>query len=241
VVPQRQGRQARRCALSAPLCAPLACALLLSACAEESRETRYWTPLSNVPGAIRGDDAQPESAKGPTLAEARQSLEQLYKEDERGRQTLLLSSPRQALGNLRRLLDTPAPIPGAPPAPPDPANPSREPLDPDALMLQQLLSERTIRQMRSEGKEPAEAVRWMRANAPDIQALIARMPFAEQSVDVEFNREPQRQYRMRLRAGPARGLRFDTIWLASEGGILPGGQAGGQWRIVWVGKSDRAD
>lgn len=179
---------------------------LAGGCTPERRELSYRTPLDNVPGIQRGD--KPPSESGPGAASAavdpRAAPEALIRKDERGREVLVLESPRHVIVHLSRMLGDP---------------------ESDALMLEQFVSEQTKRRMITDGGEPGDAIKYIRANARAINDLLTRMPFAEQSPDVSMERQGNNVYRLRLRKGPARGLTFDSVWVVLEGG---------KWKWLWV-------
>jgi len=193
-----------------------ALALLLGAsvggCAQERRELGYWTPLSGVPGSFRGSDdplaGDPQRPDGVLRGAAAQAeAERLFEVDPRGRERLRLASPGLAMGNLRRLLRMEDVESGK------------------RLMVEQLLSRQTFEQMYREGRGREEAASFFFENRQDVLATLARMPFGEQSPDVAFERAEGKLYQLRLRRGPARGLVFDSLWLALEGA---------EWKVVWL-------
>ncbi|MCU0689531.1 MAG: hypothetical protein MUE97_07325, partial [Phycisphaerales bacterium] len=155
------------------------------------------------PAGAPGAGARPERITDP--AEARAARETLSKPDERGREQLVLESPRHAVANLSRLLAMP-------------------PEQSDELMLAQLISNATKRRMVEDGGQPADAVAFLRENSADIRDLLRRMPFAEQSLDVELMQQGRNVYQLRLRRSPSRGLRYDSVWVTLEGG---------QWKFLW--------
>jgi hypothetical protein len=181
----------------------------------------YRTPLDNVPGITRGSE-QPKDTEGGAggagagagsrperitdPAEARAARETLFRQDDRGREQLVLESPRHAVANLSRLLAMP-------------------PEESDDLLLAQLISNATKRRMVEDGGQPADAVAFLRENSADIRDLLRRMPFAEQSLDVELMQQGRNIYQLRLRRSPSRGLKFDSVWVTLEGG---------QWKFLWI-------
>ncbi|MFN7396232.1 MAG: hypothetical protein ACK5UW_04705 [bacterium] len=183
---------------------PLLLLLLALTGCEQSREISYKTPLDRVPGASRSDASLAKQVQQTPVEAARAKREELSKKDERGREVLVLESPHQAIFNLGRLLN-------------DPAS--------DGMLLEQLISETTKKRMVADGGTPEDAVVFLRENTQDIQDLLRRMPFAEQSMDVSMEKQGGGVYCFRLRKGPARGLRYDSVWLALENG---------KWKWVWV-------
>jgi hypothetical protein len=208
--PHKRTRRGVRRAL-ALAAAALGCGAI-NACETQEREVSFRTPLSNIPGAFRGsDDPRDQGPQHPggvlTGASADAEVEKLFELDERGRERLLLGGPRMAMNNLRRLLRM------------------EDQEQAKALMVEQLLSVRAFEHVTREGKEPRDAAEFFFFNRQDVLATLARMPFGEQSPDVAFERFDGRLYQLRLRRAPARGLRFDSLWLALEGG---------KWKVVWL-------
>lgn len=171
--------------------------------------------MVDVPGATRG--GQPlTSGGGSGLPGAFggadvPSAKLLQRDAATGKETLISTRPRHVMVHLALRLDD----------------------GKDDLFYDQLVSETTRQQFAGEGKDPRrEVLNFLQTNYDDIMLLFARMPGAEVSPGVSFDRAGPSdvpgggtQYRLRLTGTAAKGLKFTELWLE---------QSRGTWKFVWV-------
>ncbi|MBL0870218.1 MAG: hypothetical protein IBJ18_06530 [Phycisphaerales bacterium] len=171
--------------------------------------------MADLPGATRG--GQPLTSGGGTGLPGAfggsdvPSAKLLQRDVATGKETLISTRPRHVMVHLALRLDD----------------------GKDDLFYDQLVSETTRQQFVSEGKDPRrEVLNFLQTNYDDIMLLFARMPGAEVSPGVSFDRAGPSdvpgggtQYRLRLTGTAAKGLKFTELWLE---------QSRGTWKFVWV-------
>ncbi len=95
----------------------------------------------------------------------------------------------------------------------------------EQLFLDQIVSDITKQQFVGEGKTEQDIIDFLQTNYDDIMILFARMPAAELSPNVAFDRFNGGQYRIRITGAATKGLKFTELWLE---------QRAGAWKFVWV-------
>jgi hypothetical protein len=172
--------------------------------------------MADLPGATRGGQPLTSGGGAGGLPGAFggadvPSAKLLQRDAATGKETLISTRPRHVMVHLALRLDD----------------------GKDDLFYDQLVSETTRQQFAIEGKDPRrEVLGFLQSNYDDIMLLFARMPGAEISPGVSFDRVGPSdvpgggtQYRLRLTGTAAKGLKFTELWLE---------QSRGTWKFVWV-------
>jgi len=186
------------------------CVIGLAACADtpsaDDRTVvrRQRSLFEGLPGATRGGEAF--AGNGDPLSSLRAQGETpianlLSSVD--GKDTLVCTRPRHVMVHLAMRLND----------------------DKEQAFLDQIVSDVTKQQFVGEGKSEREIIDFLQSNYDDIMLLFARMPAAELSPNVAFDRFTGGQYRIRITGAATKGLRFTELWLE---------QKGGKWKFVWV-------
>lgn len=97
--------------------------------------------------------------------------------------------------------------------------------DRDEVLIDWLLADDLISELRSRHQDPEDYVDWLHDNRRDIEQMLARMPMAERSPTVVFEQTGRRQYRIRLSGAAERGVKFTQLWVAMERG---------KYRLLWI-------
>jgi hypothetical protein len=184
----------------------------LAACSPGSDESpdgrtiikRQRSMFEGLPGAKRGGEdftSQGDPLASPT-AQGDASIKDLLT-TQGGKDTLVSKRPRHVMVHLAMRL-----------------NDGKE-----QLFLDQIVSDTTKRQFIGEGKTEQDIIDFLQTNYDDIMILFARMPAAELSPNVAFDRYSGGQYRIRITGAATKGLKFTELWLE---------QRAGAWKFVWV-------
>ncbi len=186
------------------------CTLFVAACAntpgsdDRTVVRRQRSLFEGLPGATRGGEAfigntnsiPSLSAQGETpVADLLTSVD--------GKDTLISTRPRHVMVHLAMRL-----------------NDNKE-----QAFLDQIVSDVTKQQFVGEGKSEGDIIDFLQTNYDDIMILFGRMPAAELSPNVAFDRFNSGQYRIRITGAATKGLRFTELWLE---------QKSGKWKFVWV-------
>lgn len=181
-------------------CCALACGVLaagLAGCTYE-RVIRSNQPLAGLPGAEGGVRA-PMRFDGAGLPGI---PAQTYILHEDGRIELLTHSVSTLLLHIRGVLEE----------------------DNAEMLVEQLLSERTIEEFRSRGLDPGDAFGMLKARERDFYALAARLPAGESTPGALMHKIGDRVYRVELSGLAARDLAWRGVDVISERG---------EWKLRW--------
>lgn len=184
----------------------LTAALFTLGCQREENVVRYKPFFTGITGAevTRGAGAVPVNPDlghiDPTKLPADAKL---IVENPDGSKTLIAKSLRHMMGHLERCLDE----------------------GEDELLMDQVISEKTKQQYRSEGKDPQQIIRFLKRNRKDIAKLFSRMPMGEYTPTVILEQPGDKMWAIRLTGAAARDMKFTKVWARLEEG---------HWRFVWV-------
>jgi hypothetical protein len=171
-------------------------------CQTEQRVVKYNPFLANIPGAetaVKPVGNRFEGYKDPSVVEGDKTII----ENPDGSVTLVAKSVRHLMTNIMACLE----------------------YEDDEVLLEQVISEQTKGQFRSEGKQPEEAVEFLKKNRDDIAKLFARMPFGEHSPNIILKQPARRTVVLELTGLATRDLRFTELWAVMEQG---------NWKLLWI-------
>jgi hypothetical protein len=97
--------------------------------------------------------------------------------------------------------------------------------DRDRVLIDQLLAEELISELRSRGQTPDDYVDWLHENRRDVEIMLARMPMFERSPTVVYEQTAKHTYRVRLTGAAERGVKFTQLWVSMERG---------RYRLLWI-------
>lgn len=175
-------------------------------CQREENVVRYKPFFTGITGAevTRGTGAEPVNANDGYIDPTKlPSDAKLVIEHADGSKTLVAKSLRHMMGHLERCLDE----------------------GEDDLLMEQVISEKTLEHYRSEGKDPRQIIRHLKRNRKDIAKLFARMPMGEYTPTVILEQPGDKMWAVRLTGAAARDMKFTKVWARLEDG---------HWRFVWV-------
>ena len=86
------------------------------------------------------------------------------------------------------------------------------------LLLEQVLSERTKQLYRSEGRDPREAVGYLKSHEQDIADLFASLPLGEQTPGLLMQDLGDNAFRLQAPSSLVGGMRFDRFDVVIEHG-----------------------
>jgi hypothetical protein len=178
------------------------CALGAAGCQSEEKVLKYNPFLANIPGAETKTKPVGERFDNyidPTKLEGDKTV----LENPDGSVTLVAKSVRHLMTNITLCLQ----------------------YEDDELLLDQVISEQTKGRFRGEGKEPEEAVKFLKENQKDISALFARMPFGEHSPNIILKQPARRTVVLELTGLAAKDMRFTELWAVMEKG---------DWKLLWI-------
>lgn len=191
-------------------------ALLLGACAQQQRVVRSSDLLAGLPGAqggIQGDSPQarfghswdqlltqfgsPDQTQGSsvTMWEPADGLV-LREVSPQGDIRLISKSPSHVMFHLTQTLRN----------------------EEYVLLLEQVLSERTRQLYESEGRDPREAVGFLKSHEQDIADLFGSLPLGEQTPGVLMEDLGRNVFRLRAPSALVGGMRFDRFDVVIENG-----------------------
>ena len=177
-----------------------ACGSSLSGCEREETIISTNSILSGIPDAKSGVPARLDpNAAMPALHTA----DELTERNADGTVTLRSPSIRDMMVHFYNCLDK----------------------DNDALLLSQVLAQGTKVHFQSEGKDPSEAIAFIKENRQEILELMGRMPAGERTPSIAFERVEKNVYRLRLTGRIPREWRFTQLWVSLEGP---------DWKFYWV-------
>lgn len=181
--------------------------VLLTACSSEEKVVSYKPFFTGIGSAEFGTEPVQSQRTGeiadPTAVAPDEKL-MVIEED--GTRTYISRSPRNVMGHLMNVLDENTP-------------------EGDAAFLDQLVSEKTIEYYRSNGKEPLDFMKELRARQKDIAKSFARMPMAEHSPTVIIDQPGDRTWCIRLTGAAAKDVRYTQLWVRLENK---------QWKLMWL-------
>jgi hypothetical protein len=176
--------------------------LLVGACQPETRVVRYNPFLANIPGAetqVKPVGDRLGEYQDPTVVEGNRTI----LENPDGSVTLVAKSVRHLMSHIMLCLE----------------------YEDDEVLFEQVISERTKQEFRGEGKDPIEAVEFLKNNRQDIALLFARMPFGEQSPNIILKQPAKRTVQLSLTGLAAKDMRFTELWAVMEHG---------NWKLLWI-------
>lgn len=181
--------------------------LLLAACASEEKVVSYKPFFSGI-GSAEFGTAPVQSARTGATADPTEVApdEKLVIIADDGTRTYISRTPRNVMGHLMSVLDENTP-------------------EGDAAFLDQMVSEKTIEYYRSNGKDPADFIKELRARQKDIAKSFARMPMAEHSPTVIIEQPGDRTWCIRLTGAAAKDVRYTQFWVRLERK---------QWKLMWL-------
>lgn len=186
---------------SGPVLSVLA-ALLLGACQAEEKVVRYNPFLANVPGAetqTRPVGQRFKNYQDPTRVEGDRTII----ENPDGSIRLVAKSVRHLMTNIQLCLE----------------------YEDDEILFEQVISEQTKQEFQARGKDPHEAVEFLKANRAEIAQMFARMPFGEQSPNIIIQQPARRTMVLELTGLAAKGMKFTELWAVMEKG---------NWKLLWI-------
>jgi hypothetical protein len=95
----------------------------------------------------------------------------------------------------------------------------------DDLLMEQVISSKTIEQYRAQGKDPQEIIKYLRKNRKDLAKLFSRMPLGEYTPTVILEQPGDKTWVVKLSGKPAEGMKFTRVWARMEEG---------NWKFLWV-------
>jgi hypothetical protein len=176
--------------------------LPLAACQPEEKIIRYNPFLANVPGAetsMKPVGERFKDFKDPSKLPGDKTVI----EQPDGSVKLIAKSVRHLMTNIQLCLE----------------------YEDDELLFDQVISSQTKQQFRGEGKDPHEAVTYVKENREEIAKLFARMPFGEQSPNVIIQQPAQRTMVLEVTGLAAKDLHLTQLWAVMEKG---------DWKLLWV-------
>lgn len=177
-------------------------AALLAGCQSEQRIVRYNPFLANVPGAQTQMEAvgeRFENFQDPGKVEGDKTLI----ENPDGTVTLIAKNVQHLMRNMQLCIEH----------------------QDDAVMLEQVISNQTKQQFQAEGRDPQEAVEYIKENWGEISKLFSRMPFGEHSANVILQQPAKRTRVLELTGLATKGMQFTELWAVMEKG---------NWKFLWV-------
>ncbi len=179
----------------------------LGACASEEKVVSYKPFFTGIGSAEFGTEPVRSERTGPaTDPTAVVPEEKLVVIEDDGTRTYTSRAPRHVMGHMQTILEENTP-------------------EGDAAFLDQLVSEKTIEHYRSQGKDPADFIKELRARQKDIARSFARMPMAEHSPTVIIDQPGDRTWCIRLTGAAAKDVRYTQLWVRLEDK---------QWKLMWL-------
>lgn len=188
-------------------CALALLPLLVAGCAQDEKIVAYKPFFAGIGSAEFGTQPVNAGRSGeavdPTTIVPDQGL---VIEEEDGTRTFIARSPRHVMAHLQALLDENTP-------------------EGDQILLDQLVSEKTLEFYQSKGKDPADFIKELRARRKEVAKTFARMPMAEHSPTVIIDQPGDRMWCIRLTGAAAKDVRYTQFWVRLEGR---------QWKLMWL-------
>lgn len=180
----------------------LATGLMAGACQTETHIVRYNPFLANIPGAqtqVKPVGDRLGEYEDPTVVEGNRTI----LENPDGSVKLVSKSVRHLMSHIMLCLE----------------------YEDDEVLFEQVVSEQTKQEFRGAGKDPFEAVEFVKQNRQDIAQLFARMPFGEQSPNIILKQPAKRTVQLCLTGLAAKDMRFTELWAVMEHG---------NWKLLWI-------
>lgn len=176
--------------------------MIASGCQEQSTVVKYKPFFSNIADAKFSGQGPVNPNEGyidPTVA----TDQKIVIEHADGSKTLIAKSVQHMMVHLQRCLEE----------------------NEDDLLVQQVLSTRTIEHFRANGRSPMELIESLKDNRKEIARTFGRMPLAEHSPTVILDQPGDRMWVIRVTGAAAKGLKFTRLWARLEDG---------NWKFVWL-------
>ncbi|MEM1329183.1 MAG: hypothetical protein AAGG07_01345 [Planctomycetota bacterium] len=178
----------------------------MSGCAEpEERVVALRGPLAGLPGANAGGNVALQESASSGVDPTAVPEGGLRREREDGTVELRAVSPRHLMTHVFQTV----------------RDGERD------LFVEQVLSERTKKEFRERGFEPALAFDELVRRREDVFKLFARLPYGENTPGALWTRLGERTYRLKATGMAGRGLRWNFMDAVYEDG---------NWRLRWFGR-----
>ena len=183
-------------------CAAVVAAATLAGCQPEEKIVRYNPFLANVPGAetqTKPVGNRFENYTDPSTLPGDKTV--ITNPD--GSVTLLARSVRHMMMNIQLCLEH----------------------EDDQVLYDQVISDQTKQEFQAQGKDPHQAVEFIKTNRDDIMTLFSRMPFGEQSPNIILKQPARRTILLEVTGLAAKDMRFTQLWAVMEKG---------NWKLLWI-------
>jgi hypothetical protein len=176
--------------------------LLLPACQQESHITRYKPFFANIADAQFGDQ-KPINADAGYVDPTQAPDNKIVITNPDGSKRLIARSVQHMMQHLERCLDE----------------------NDDAILLTQVLSQKTAQHYREMGKDPIELIQSLKDNRKDLAKTFSRMPLGEHSPTVILEQPGDKTWIIKVTGAAAKDLKFTRLWARMEDR---------NWRFLWL-------